>query len=39
MTVMNGYFPQGENRDHPTKFPNKADFYQRLDRHLDIEEP
>ena len=35
VTVMNGYFPQGENRDHPTKFPNKADFYQRLDRHLD----
>ena len=35
VTVMNGYFPQGENREHPTKFPNKADFYQRLDRHLD----
>jgi len=35
VTVMNGYFPQGENRDHPTKFPNKADFYQRLDQHLD----
>ena len=35
LTVMNGYFPQGENRDHPTKFPNKADFYQRLDRYLD----
>ncbi len=25
--VINGYFPQGEKRDHPTKFPNKAEFY------------
>ncbi len=23
ITVMNGYFPQGESRDHPTKFPEK----------------
>lgn len=28
--LFNGYFPQGENRDHPTKFPNKARFYQQL---------
>ncbi|ELA08593.1 exonuclease III [Moraxella macacae 0408225] len=28
--VLNGYFPQGENRSHPTKFPMKQDFYQRL---------
>lgn len=26
--VINGYFPQGESREHPTKFPNKRDFYQ-----------
>ena len=25
--VMNGYFPQGEGRDHPTKFPMKRAFY------------
>ncbi|KAA0011525.1 exodeoxyribonuclease III [Billgrantia pellis] len=30
LTVWNGYFPQGENIDHPTKFPNKRDFYARL---------
>ncbi|MFZ9129483.1 MAG: exodeoxyribonuclease III [Pseudomonadales bacterium] len=35
LTVMNGYFPQGENRDHPTKFPNKAAFYAGLDAYLD----
>lgn len=30
LTVINGYFPQGESRDHPTKFPNKEKFYQDL---------
>ena len=30
LTVMNGYFPQGENRTHPTKFANKAAFYTHL---------
>lgn len=25
--VINGYFPQGENRSHPTKFPAKEKFY------------
>lgn len=25
--VLNGYFPQGESRDHPVKFPNKEKFY------------
>lgn len=30
LTVINGYFPQGENRDHATKFPNKAQFYRDL---------
>lgn len=30
ITVMNGYFPQGESRDHPTKFPAKQKFYADL---------
>jgi len=28
--VINGYFPQGENRDHPVKFPAKRKFYAEL---------
>ena len=28
--VFNGYFPQGESRDHPLKFPAKAKFYRDL---------
>jgi exodeoxyribonuclease-3 len=34
LKVINGYFPQGESRDHPLKFPNKAKFYKDLYRHL-----
>ncbi len=34
-TVLNGYFPQGESRDHPVKFPAKALFYEDLQRFLD----
>jgi exodeoxyribonuclease-3 len=30
LRVINGYFPQGENREHPQKFPNKVAFYQNL---------
>lgn len=30
LTVMNGYFPQGEDRDHPQKFPAKQKFYADL---------
>ncbi|MDP3847852.1 MAG: exodeoxyribonuclease III [Pseudomonas sp.] len=30
ITIMNGYFPQGESRDHPTKFPAKTQFYADL---------
>lgn len=30
LRVINGYFPQGENRDHPEKFPNKRAFYANL---------
>ncbi len=32
--VLNGYFPQGESVDHPTKFPNKRRFYQGLQNWL-----
>ncbi len=37
LTVMNGYFPQGESRDHPTKFPAKAKFYADLQQQLETE--
>ncbi|MER2493588.1 exodeoxyribonuclease III [Catenovulum sediminis] len=30
VTVFNGYFPQGENREHPIKFPAKQKFYTDL---------
>lgn len=32
--VYNGYFPQGENRSHPTKYPAKARFYRDLQKLL-----
>ncbi|MGK2915295.1 MAG: exodeoxyribonuclease III [Porticoccaceae bacterium] len=32
--VYNGYFPQGESRDHPLKFPAKQAFYHNLLSHL-----
>jgi len=35
LTVINGYFPQGENRDHPIKFPAKQKFYADLMAYLD----
>lgn len=34
VTVLNGYFPQGESRDHETKFPAKEKFYADLQRYL-----
>lgn len=34
VTVLNGYFPQGESRDHPVKFPNKRRYYADLLEHL-----
>lgn len=34
MRVINGYFPQGESRDHPVKFPAKHRFYADLMRYL-----
>jgi len=30
VTVLNGYFPQGENISHETKFPYKRQFYKDL---------
>ncbi|WP_439135051.1 exodeoxyribonuclease III [Pseudomaricurvus sp.] len=30
LTVINGYFPQGESIDHPVKYPNKRAFYADL---------
>ncbi|MEE9343750.1 MAG: exodeoxyribonuclease III [Gammaproteobacteria bacterium] len=30
VTVINGYFPQGESREHETKFPAKMKFYADL---------
>lgn len=35
ITVMNGYFPQGENQSHPTKFPAKEKFYADLQQLLE----
>lgn len=35
MIVMNGYFPQGENRKHETKFPAKTKFYADLQQLLE----
>lgn len=35
ITILNGYFPQGENRAHPTKFPAKAKFYDDLQNYLE----
>ncbi|AOS97896.1 Exodeoxyribonuclease III [Microbulbifer aggregans] len=35
LTVINGYFPQGENREHPIKFPAKRKYYADLSNYLD----
>jgi len=35
LTVINGYFPQGESRTHETKFPAKEKFYADLQRYLE----
>jgi exodeoxyribonuclease-3 len=35
LVVINGYFPQGESRDHPVKFPAKEKFYADLMDYLD----
>jgi len=33
--VFNGYFPQGESREHPVKFPAKQKFYSDLQEFLE----
>jgi exodeoxyribonuclease III len=38
LKVMNGYFPQGDNLSHETKFPYKAQFYQDLMTQLNTNE-
>jgi exodeoxyribonuclease-3 len=35
VTILNGYFPQGESRDHEIKFPAKRKFYADLLSHLE----
>ncbi|MDP4536738.1 exodeoxyribonuclease III [Alkalimonas collagenimarina] len=35
LTLLNGYFPQGENRSHPLKFPAKTKFYNDLQVYLE----
>ncbi|WP_028487452.1 exodeoxyribonuclease III [Thiomicrorhabdus chilensis] len=37
LRVINGYFPQGENREHPIKFPAKQKFYADLMTYLNEE--
>jgi len=32
--ILNGYFPQGENQTHETKYPYKRQFYQDLNTYL-----
>ncbi len=43
VTVINGYFPQGESRRHAVKFPAKEKFYadtlSLLKTHCDVKEP
>ena len=34
--VLNGYFPQGESQDHPTKFPMKRAYYADLMAYIDM---
>ncbi len=34
LTLINAYFPQGESRDHPLKFPAKRQFYADLAAYL-----
>ena len=35
LTVLNGYFPQGEERSHPVKFPAKELFYKDILAYLE----
>ncbi|MCE2570196.1 exodeoxyribonuclease III [Motilimonas eburnea] len=35
--ILNGYFPQGDNINHETKFPYKRQFYKDLQHYLETE--
>jgi exodeoxyribonuclease-3 len=35
VSVCNSYFPQGENRKHPDKFPYKDRYYKRITNHIE----
>ena len=37
ITVINGYFPQGENISHETKYPNKRAYYANLQDYLEAD--
>ena len=34
VSICNSYFPQGENRKHPEKFPYKDRYYKRITNHI-----
>lgn len=34
ITIINGYFPQGENRNHPSKFIDKKKFFNDLQNYV-----
>ena len=34
VSICNSYFPQGENRKHPDKFPYKDRYYKRITNHI-----
>lgn len=38
VTILNGYFPQGENIEHEVKFPYKRQFYADLMQFLETEQ-
>ncbi|WP_395480166.1 exodeoxyribonuclease III [Candidatus Curculioniphilus buchneri] len=35
LTIINGYSPQGEGRNHPIKFPAKKKFFHNLQDHIE----
>ena len=35
ISICNSYFPQGENRKHPDKFPYKDRYYKRITKHME----
>lgn len=39
VTVLNGYFPQGENESHETKYPAKRKYYEDLMQYLSGHDP